>query len=286
MENLSIGNKLAELRENLSLTQDEVAKSLGISNKTLSKWELGTSEPNLEMLTKLSKYYNVSTDYILGIKNEEIITPEAVIRQQFQEETFKNAILKSYELSFEMLCSKHHGKIAEADKKIVVPSSEVGGGARSYLKMNEEFELFVNTDEVSMFVQLLGNRDNFSWLGKDEIQEKLSKLFSFLSKKEALKVIKLIHTNTTSRNISASFAAQNIGISEERAAEILDEACDASLCYKKTAHLKDKDVNIYISDGSGTILSLVTLAYEHMCGRNYNNYAYGFECRLIEGEKI
>ena len=62
MENINVGSKLAELRNSLSLTQDEVATSLGISNKTLSKWENGMSEPNLTMLSKLAEYYSVSTD--------------------------------------------------------------------------------------------------------------------------------------------------------------------------------------------------------------------------------
>lgn len=286
MENLSIGSKLSSLRENLSLTQDEVSKNLGISNKTLSKWELGASEPNLEMLTKLAKYYNVSTDYILGIKNEETITCAKLIEKELSSSDFNEAILKSFELSFEMLCSKFQSPIVRDDKKAVVPSEKIGNKARSFVHVNEEFEMFVNTDDISMFVQLLGNRNNFAWLGDKEKQEKMAKLFSFLSQKDALNLVKLFNTNTTSKNISPSFVGQKLDITEQRATEILDEACEIALCYKKVAHFKDKDVNIYVCDGSGKILSIVTLAYEYMCSECYSEYANFGECRLIEGENV
>ena len=117
--------------------------------------------------------------------------------------------------------------------------------------------MHLNTDDLSMYIQLLGNRNNFDWLGKEDIQNKISKLFSFLSKPDALKVIKLIHTKTTSTNISASFVAKMTGLTDEIATEILDEVCSIGLCTKNVAHIKDKEITIYMSNGSGKILSLV-----------------------------
>ena len=291
MENISIGSKLAELRNCLSLTQDEVATALGISNKTLSKWENGMSEPSLTMLTKLSEYYNVSTDYILGINKSKDVKATDLLKQELSQIDFEDAILKTYQTNFEMLRTKIISAFRlPTDKKTIVPSADVLEGhyyCRSCVEANEEFEMHLNTDDLSMYVQLLGNRNNFAWLGKEEVREKIAKLFNFLSKTDALKVINLIHTKTTSTNISASFVAKNTGLSEKIAISILDEACNIGLCTKNVAHLKDKEVIIYVSNGSGKILSLVCIAYEYMCGDALNDYMVGSQnCRLINGGKI
>ena len=291
MENINVGSKLAELRNSLSLTQDEVATSLGISNKTLSKWENGMSEPNLTMLSKLAEYYSVSTDYILGINGVKDIKSTDLLKQELSELDFEGTILKTYQTNFELLRTKIQQPLkSPADNKTVVPKvNELDNSpfCRSIIETNEEFEMHLNTDELSMYVQLLGNRSNFAWLGKEDVQDNLSKLFKFFSKIDALKIIKLIHTKTTSANISASFVVKNTDITEPRAIEILDEACNIGLCTKNVAHLKNKDVTVYVSKGSGKLLSLVSIAYAYMRGGSINDYALCTQnCKLINGGKI
>ena len=65
MYDCKIAEKLAELRKAKGVTQEEVAQSLSVSNKTVSKWENGVSTPDLFMLMALSKYYGVSTDTLV-----------------------------------------------------------------------------------------------------------------------------------------------------------------------------------------------------------------------------
>ncbi|PKM61396.1 MAG: transcriptional regulator [Firmicutes bacterium HGW-Firmicutes-4] len=60
------GNKLKSLRSNLGKTQEEIAKSLGLSRAAYSHFENGRNEPDYETLKKISEYFHVSTDYLLG----------------------------------------------------------------------------------------------------------------------------------------------------------------------------------------------------------------------------
>ncbi|MDQ7095007.1 helix-turn-helix transcriptional regulator [Desulfosporosinus sp. PR] len=64
-----IGKRLKELRGDR--TQDEVALRLGIKRARYALYEQNRTEPNIEMLQKLSKYHNVSIDYILGKTDEK-----------------------------------------------------------------------------------------------------------------------------------------------------------------------------------------------------------------------
>jgi len=59
-------NRIRELRKKMDMTQKELAKHLQIADSTLSYWEIGRYEPDNEALMKLSRFFNVPIDYILG----------------------------------------------------------------------------------------------------------------------------------------------------------------------------------------------------------------------------
>lgn len=54
------------LRGLKGLTQKQLADALFVSDKTISKWETGLTEPNIDMLKKLSKYFNISVDDLIA----------------------------------------------------------------------------------------------------------------------------------------------------------------------------------------------------------------------------
>jgi len=65
----TIGSRIRNLRVQLELKQKDVADAIGVDRSHFSKYELGKLEVNNDMLVALAKYFDVSTDYILGIKD-------------------------------------------------------------------------------------------------------------------------------------------------------------------------------------------------------------------------
>ena len=61
--------RIRELREDNDLTQKQLAKELNCSQQVYSNYELGQRDIPTDILIKISKIYNVSTDYILEISN-------------------------------------------------------------------------------------------------------------------------------------------------------------------------------------------------------------------------
>ena len=59
--------RIKELRIDKDLSQEQVAQYLGIKQTVYSRYETGKNEMKIEYLAKLAKFYNVSTDYILGL---------------------------------------------------------------------------------------------------------------------------------------------------------------------------------------------------------------------------
>ena len=58
--------RLKALRLEANLTQNDIAKSLNISQPSYAQWENGRRKPSSETLEKFAQFYNVSTDYLLG----------------------------------------------------------------------------------------------------------------------------------------------------------------------------------------------------------------------------
>ena len=66
---MKLAQRLKELRKVKGVNQSEVAKNLGISVSCYAGYEQGYREPDLKMLTKLSQYFDASTDYLLGVED-------------------------------------------------------------------------------------------------------------------------------------------------------------------------------------------------------------------------
>jgi len=65
--------RLKQLRLARSTSQVELAKALGVSKQTISNWENDNILPSIEMLVKTAALFSVSTDYMLGLDDRELL---------------------------------------------------------------------------------------------------------------------------------------------------------------------------------------------------------------------
>lgn len=63
--------RIRDLREDLDLTQTELAKMLGCSQQTYSRYESGEITIDIHSLIKLAKFYHTSIDYLVGLTNKK-----------------------------------------------------------------------------------------------------------------------------------------------------------------------------------------------------------------------
>ncbi len=62
--------RIRDLREDNDYTQKDIAKILNCSQQAYSKYELGQRDIPTEILISLARFYNTTTDYILGLSDE------------------------------------------------------------------------------------------------------------------------------------------------------------------------------------------------------------------------
>ena len=73
MDQQKIGTFLKQLRQERQLTQENLAETMCVTSRSVSRWENGVNLPDLPTLIQLADFYGVSIDYILcRTENPEI----------------------------------------------------------------------------------------------------------------------------------------------------------------------------------------------------------------------
>lgn len=74
----TLGGKIAELRKNIGMTQDEMSEKLGVTPQAVSKWENDISCPDIMLLPKIANLLGTTCDELLSNepKKETMILPE------------------------------------------------------------------------------------------------------------------------------------------------------------------------------------------------------------------
>lgn len=76
---MNIGEKIYNLRKKKNMSQEDLASVLNVSRQTISKWETGESNPDIDKIVPLCNFFEISTDEFLKGKDityERKITKE------------------------------------------------------------------------------------------------------------------------------------------------------------------------------------------------------------------
>lgn len=77
MDQRKIGVFLKTLRKEKNITQEQLAEKMGVSNRSVSRWETGANLPDLDILMQLADYYSVELREILdGERRTQNMDPE------------------------------------------------------------------------------------------------------------------------------------------------------------------------------------------------------------------
>ena len=61
--------RLKDLRQQNNLTQRQLTKQTGFSQPAIARWEANLQIPNIDVAITFAKYFNVTTDYLLGLED-------------------------------------------------------------------------------------------------------------------------------------------------------------------------------------------------------------------------
>ncbi len=92
MNQLKIGKFIATLRRQAGFTQEVLGEKIGVTNKTISRWENGNYMPDIEMLQLLAREFNVSIN--------ELLVGERMPDEEFRQKADENIIAVSKASAF------------------------------------------------------------------------------------------------------------------------------------------------------------------------------------------
>lgn len=92
---------IRELRKSKGISQKEMAELLEISRSTYTRYESGLRNPDVNTLIKIAKIFKVSTDYILGIENNEPILEDIMMRYRNLSPINKDKVNEYVEMLYE-----------------------------------------------------------------------------------------------------------------------------------------------------------------------------------------
>ena len=79
---LKQGEILKKLRVEKELTQEELGKDIGVSGQSIKNWENDRRKYDLKAILKLAEYFDVTTDYLLGLSKDKKPIEDITERQK------------------------------------------------------------------------------------------------------------------------------------------------------------------------------------------------------------
>ena len=76
------GEQIKSLRMCKGLNQVELAKIFGVTKQSVSNWENENIMPSVDMLIKIANFFNVSTDYLLGLTEQHALNTDGLSELQ------------------------------------------------------------------------------------------------------------------------------------------------------------------------------------------------------------
>lgn len=160
---------------------------MSVSNKTISKWETGTSMPNLPMVVELAKYYGVTSDTLLGLSDDQKQSTTEEVKTLFDGLDRCESVLKAFEVIRSIVSAMHYKHKDDAcDAENVFPTGSEHG-CRSGISLPEFFDFSTSSDNVNMAVMLLRNKADLALMKDADKQKEIVKIRSVVKSKTDLR---------------------------------------------------------------------------------------------------
>ena len=239
---IDIGKQITTLRREHDMTQEQLANLIGVSAQTISKWECGTTMPDILLLPVLSEIFNISIDSLFGLEPK---TDTTALHTDKTEAAIDDLLLR-------MWCEGAPKKEANFQITQMREALDNNRESQSMWIMPNASGLFV--DKEIAVVNRLSWEQQLQALGRDDA-------VSFLSdciKPHVRHILQYLLGNCN-RAFTAATAAARCEISEAEATEALDLLWQYHFTMRDTVDLPDGTITVYRCYGEYKLLLLSAL---------------------------
>ena len=258
----SFTENLVRLRKARGMTQKQLADALDISDRSVSKWETGETEPDISTLCRMAEIYAIPPAEFL----REAGAPSEGVTAELNALPVQAAAQKAFDLSRAILeglvppsvnaCTQTLNVV----KSLLPPECPVHfiGADRLLETMyyGGVMDALYAGPDANLSLILFPHKENYRWLLTDG--ERLASLFRLLSTPENLRCLRVVIRSNVSGFYSAEYLVEKAGVSAETAAAFLAGAAELAICAR--SGLKS-ETPYYCSVPTVRLIGLLTLAH-------------------------
>lgn len=229
----TLSERITALRKEKNETQTALAEALGVSNRTISKWENAESEPETVFLLALADHFSTSVDALLGHAPKEpdpyadarTYTDAALIYSRENKKTLDRLEEAYHRIFHRYFDSSEVCPESLAEPSVpVFPWSEDGtpweDNTYSHVTTSCLFTQLCAGREVNMSVALFPNESNYAWL--DEHAEEIAASLRAFGDARVLRLVLKMHAPDFPEKFTLEYAAEAAGMPAEELEPALD----------------------------------------------------------------
>ena len=250
---MNIGNRIKELRIKNKVTQEELAKALQISTQAVSKWENGGS-PDLELVPSIATYFNVTTDYLFDMKENNIFDIEKNLAKYIQSFELKNRMNVLYDLVFKMSIATHGDEIENQEEfNELIESDDMcsniigpeGIAITSLAKDNKIF-MCLPKDDKSDYSKMLLTKDS------------QRKFCEYLSDELFYNTLVLLYSRN-GENFTEQLLIDNLNMTYDEAKSVLQKMKEFNIVASSNVLINDTTMELYKVLPNPQIVGLISM---------------------------
>lgn len=177
-----LGEKIAEQRKKLGLSQEELAEKLNISQKSISKYELGNRKPQYKVLVRMAEYFGVTTDYLLGVTDSTENEPESSVTRKFGNRLRELRVSEGItQLQMAVILDTSKSNISKYEAGTVEPGMEKINEIARFFKVTTDYLFGMETGGNTMIGGKIAELRKELELSQEELAKKIGVSRSALS---------------------------------------------------------------------------------------------------------
>lgn len=262
----NIGSVIAELRKKNGVTQEGLAKAVGVSAQAVSKWENG-GVPDVELLPEIANFFEVSVDILFG-RSASIVNITAAILDHIRktkpdsEERFRAVFELCWDIErsiFDFCSEVNEEVVADTTIKDYEAINKSDGQQNSCVLTNYGFTQMGIANRLQYFMCVPELKDKQKSLF-DNID--YAAFFSDLSDKDVFQAFIFLFRRDAKKAFTENLLVKELNISSEKAQEIVRILIKYQMVRKNQLELDDKIMDVYNLIPQPTFVGLLIFARE------------------------
>lgn len=259
-----ISERIARLRRERGLTQEQLGQLVGVSAQAVSKWEKGGA-PDVELLPALADRLGVSIDALFGRdEGQSLNVPRMLGRwlTAFPAEKRMEALFRLLCREFEYLGSSREFNVTDIQKSCYMQVSGPAGDEtvwiRSIVLTDEGMSMGIFAEDFPFYLLLPEPAKGYEANLRDN--EDYRRLFRALSRPGCLEVLRYLDGKKRKRLITISAVAKSTGLSQTAAEEAIKALAECSLLDKREIEVESGCEEVYFLNDQGALVPFLYLA--------------------------